>query len=360
MKKVINHPGFQIKKRFRSDLITRFLDQKSIPIDGLNIRHFFGGAILFLFCVQIFTGFLLQLYYVPTPNEAYKSIELINSEVEFGWLIRSIHRWSAHLMVIFLLLHLWTTFICGSYRSPREMTWISGCLMFALVLGICFFGYLLPWDERSFYASCAGMQIINKVPLIGSSLVNVIQGSTEFTENTLNHFSVFHTLLLPVLFFVMLVIHVYLIQIHGISEPASWRTTIDEKRKRRLRFFPDFFRRILIFWIILANVVILLALFFPSELGEEANRFVPAPLEIKPEWYFLFLYQTLKVMPGTVILFQGEFLTLILVFLGAVSILFLPFFDSNPDGSRRGKMARSFFLVFFIYIITMSIWGFLD
>jgi len=360
MKKVINNTGNQLKKRFRSDLFIRFIDKKTVPVDGLNIKHFFGGAILFLFIVQVFTGFLLQLHYVPTLKEAYKSIELLTSEVEFGWLIRSIHSWSAHLMVIFLLLHLWTAFISGSYRSPREITWISGCLMFALVLAICFFGYLLPWNERSFYATCAGMQIINKLPLIGAGMVNVVQGAGEFTETTLSRFSVFHTLLLPGIFFIVLVFHIYFIQVHGISEPPSWRRISDEKLKRRLPFFPDFFRRILIFWIILANVVILLALFFPLELGEEANRFVPAPLEIKPEWYFLFLYQTLKVMPATVFIFSGEILALSLVFFGAVFILLLPLFDKNPEQIRPGKLVRLFVLVFFIYIVTMTIWGFLD
>jgi cytochrome b6 len=351
--------SLHIKERFGINRLSGFFQQKSIPVDGLNIKHLFGGAILFLFFLQVITGLLLLLYYVPTLKHAYESMELLTSEVEFGWLIRSVHSWSAHLMVIFLLLHLGTTFFSRSYQSPREMTWISGCFLFFLILAICFFGYLLPWNERSFYSMSAGMQIINKLPLVGSSMVHLIQGSREFTESTLGRFSVLHTLWLPGLFFIFLSFHLYLIQAHGIKEPLSWKHITDEKLKRRLPFFPDFFRRILLFWIILANVLLFLALFFPSELGEPANRFVPAPVQTRPEWFFLFLYQTLKVMPARVLFFPGENLALTLLLLGALFVVLLPFIDRGPVSLKSGKRARLFVVAFFVTMVVMTIWSFL-
>jgi cytochrome b6 len=359
MIKTIKNRTFQIKERFGSSLISGFLQQKSVPADGLNIKHLFGGAILFLFVLQVITGFLLQLYYVPTLKGAYKSVELIMSEVEFGWLIRSIHIWSAHFMVIFLLLHLGTAFFSRSYQSPREITWISGCTLFALILSICFFGYLLPWNERSFYSMSAGIQIIGKLPLVGSGMVHFIQGSGQFTESTLNRFSVFHTMLLPGLFFIILIFHIYLIQAHGIMEPVSWKNFTDEKLKCRLPFFPDFFRRILLFWIILANGLLLMALFFPSELGEQANRFLPAPLHTKPEWFFIFIYQTLKVIPSWLIFFPGENVALTILLVGFLFVVLLPLFDNGPAPRKTGKYARILVMVFFIYILVMSIWSFL-
>jgi quinol-cytochrome oxidoreductase complex cytochrome b subunit len=174
---------------------------------------------LFLFLVQIVTGILLSLYYKPSPDQAFESVRAIMTEIDFGWLIRSAHSWSANLLVAVLLLHLLTAFMMRAYRRPREMTWISGVLLLGLFMAFGFSGYLLPWNQLAFFATRVGTAIVGQIPVIGNQLLLLARGGEDVTGDTLARFYALHVVILPMLAFVLLAIHLFLVQKHGMSVP---------------------------------------------------------------------------------------------------------------------------------------------
>ena len=150
MRRIREAIGDWINDRFDLSGVTKFLAKKTVPIHGHSIWYYFGGMALFLFVVQVLTGILLLLYYRPTAEAAYESVQFIMTEVSFGWLIRSVHSWSANVLVAILFIHLFSTAFMRAYRKPRELTWITGVLLFFVMLTFGFSGYLLPWNELAF------------------------------------------------------------------------------------------------------------------------------------------------------------------------------------------------------------------
>ena len=147
--------------------------------------YYLGGVTMFFFIVQVITGVLLLMYYQPGEATAYESIRFLTTKVPFGWLIRSMHSWSAHLMIISLVLHMFSTMMLKAYRPPRELTWVSGYLLFLLTLGFGFSGYLLPWNKLAYFATTVGTNIVQSVPLLGDWLLEVLRGGQDVTINTL-------------------------------------------------------------------------------------------------------------------------------------------------------------------------------
>lgn len=193
--------------------------QRPVPPHVSNWMYCLGGIAFFFAMVQGITGVLLALYYRPTPEGAYDSILLIMNEVRFGWLIRSMHSWAATLMVVFAVLHLIRVFVTGSYKPPRELNWIAGVLLGVLTLAFGYTGYLLPWDQRAFWASTVGTDIAGSVPLIGGTILYLLRGGTEVTALTLTRFYAAHMLILPVGFMVVLAAHFVMIHRQGIAGP---------------------------------------------------------------------------------------------------------------------------------------------
>jgi len=191
------------------------------PVPKHAIRWYFclGGITFALFLIQGVTGILLSLYYKPTPEQAYESILFIMNNVQFGWLIRSIHSWSASLMIAFCVAHMLRVFITGSYKNPRELNWIAGVVLLLLTLAFGFTGYLLPWDQKALWGSTVGSEILGVVPLIGEALLKLLRGGMEITGLTLTRFYGIHMLVLPVLAFVFLAVHFVIIRRQGISGP---------------------------------------------------------------------------------------------------------------------------------------------
>jgi quinol-cytochrome oxidoreductase complex cytochrome b subunit len=191
------------------------------PVPKHAIRWYFclGGITFALFIIQGVTGILLSLYYKPTPNEAYESILFIMNNVRFGWLIRSIHSWSATLMIAFCVAHMLRVFVTASYKNPRELNWIAGVVLLLLTLAFGFTGYLLPWDQKALWGSTVGSEILGVVPLIGEALLKLLRGGLEITGLTLTRFYGIHMLVLPVLAFIFLGVHFVIIRRQGISGP---------------------------------------------------------------------------------------------------------------------------------------------
>jgi len=188
------------------------------PVPGwINYFYCFGGITFTLFIVQVLTGLLLSMHYAPSEAEAYLSIQRLHQVVPLGKLLRSTHHWAANLMVVMVLLHMLRVFITGSYKNPRELNWVAGALLFAMTLAFGFTGYLLPWDQKAYWATVVGTNMLGSVPFIGPQCAAVVQGGTEVTGQTLLRFYSMHMLWLPVLTVFLLWVHFHILRRVGIS-----------------------------------------------------------------------------------------------------------------------------------------------
>ena len=347
-----------IKKWFDERLplqtIAEVAREKEIPLHRQTIWYYFGGMTLFLFTVQVVTGILLLLYYRPNSESAFESVQFIITEVQFGWLIRSIHSWSANLMIATLFIHMFSVYFMKSYDRPRDLTWVSG--VFLLFVAICFgfSGYLLPWNKLAFFATKVGTEIAGVVPVVGRPMLRFLRGGDDVTGATLTRFFGFHVAILPATATALIAVHVLLVQLHGMHVPAKY-----EGQARRMKFFPNFLLRDLIGWILAIAVLAALAAIFPWELGEKADAFAPAPAGIRPEWYFLFMFQTLKYLPAKILMFDGEVVGILAFGLGAFVWLIIPFLDRTDSHPRRRMVFTIFGIVVVLYIAVFTIIGYL-
>jgi quinol-cytochrome oxidoreductase complex cytochrome b subunit len=190
------------------------LDRK---VPKVNWWFTLGSASLFLFAIQVVTGIMLTVYYVPTPDAAYNSILYIMNGVAFGWLIRGIHHWGASLMVFIVFIHMLRTFFYGAYKYPRELTWLTGVVLLLATLGMGFTGYLLPWNQRAYWATTVGTSIAETVPIIGPFINDVLRGGTDLSAVTLARFFSVHIWWLPLIIAGMIGLHIYMVIRLGIS-----------------------------------------------------------------------------------------------------------------------------------------------
>lgn len=343
-----------LDERFGLSGFNKFLKEKKIPQHKHSIWYYTGSAILLFFAIQVITGFILVFYYNPTLEEANKSVGRIMAEIPFGWIIRSVHSWSASFMIAFVFVHLLSIWITKSYRKPREMTWMSGIFLLVLTLASGFTGYLLPWDDLSLAATKVGTDIPRSIPVIGIWGTKLLRGGEDITGDTLTRFFGFHVSIVPVLLIIILAVHIYLIQKHGMSLPLA-----AERKKERiteLPFWPNFVYREMIVWIILVGILFSVAVFLPPSLDKAADLMAPAPEGIKPEWYFLFLFQTLKIFPSKILFITGDTLAVLMIFLGIILLFFLPLIDNKP-AERKGKIITIAAYVFILYAVGMTVWS---
>lgn len=190
------------------------LDRK---VPKVNWWYTLGSASLFLFVMQAVTGIFLTVYYVPSPDHAYDSIQYIMNGVTFGWLIRGIHHWGASLMVLVVFIHMLRTFFLAAYKFPREVTWLTGVMLLLATIGMGFTGYLLPWNQRAYWATTVGTEIVGTVPLVGDFLLGVLRGGTDLSAVTLARFFSVHIWFLPAIIAGLIGTHLYLVVRIGIS-----------------------------------------------------------------------------------------------------------------------------------------------
>jgi len=195
-------------------IYTTVLDRK---VPKVNWWFTLGSASLFLGLLQGITGILLSVYYVPTPDHAYDSITYIMTGVQFGWLIRGLHHWGASLLILTAFIHMLRVFFYGAYKYPREFTWITGVVLLIGALGMGFTGYLLPWNQRSYWATTVGTEIAGTVPVVGNFILRVLRGGTDLSAVTLSRFYSLHIWFFPALIITAVLIHLYLIIRLGIS-----------------------------------------------------------------------------------------------------------------------------------------------
>jgi cytochrome b6 len=350
--------GKWLDDRYQLRNLTEFLRHKSVPMSPHFIWYYFGGVTLFLFLVQVTTGILLLLYYQPGEATAHESVKFLLAEVKFGWLMRSVHSWSANLMVGAAFIHMFSVFFTRAYKPPRELTWVSGFILLALALAFGFSGYLLPWDELAFFATKVGTDIVGVLPWIGDFMLLLLRGSEDVTGATLTRFFGIHIAVLPGIFTLVLALHLIQITRQGMSEPAEWKHQPPKDRKY-MPFFPNFMFRDLLLWLVVLNVLVVLAVLFPWELGPKADPFSPAPAGIRPEWYFIFMFETLKLLPAHILFLEGELVGIL--FFGAAGLLWLlvPFIDRRADAGKSSIWLFRLGIVAVAYIVIMTLKGYI-
>ena len=335
---------------------------------NINGWYSLGSILLFAFALQVATGMLLLVYYVPDAEKAFQSVNHIMNGVPYGWLIRLIHAVGSNTMIAVLILHMLSTLVMGSYKSPRELNWITGFLLFSLVQGISLTGYLAPWSQLSFWATTVATNSVSALPVAGPGMVEFLRGGKLVGPSTLGRFFALHVAFLPLVIGVVIAVHVFLLKRTGISTPPFGRSETKnawqgesyryESHPGGIPFFPDFalhdLSSILIYLAVLFGVV-----FFWPTMPFTPDAFVPAdpfrtPAHIKPEWYFLANYQTLKILPN-------ELLGLTVQGVAMTFLALIPFMDRS---SERHPMKRPLFLGLVVAGIVLwvglSVWGHLS
>ena len=349
-----------IEERVDVEPLRQFIRHKMVPLHRHSYWYYLGGMALFLYMVQVVTGILLLLYYQPSESNAFESVRFIMTQVRFGWLIRSVHAWGANLLIALAFAHMFSTFFLKAYRKPRELTWVSGVVLLFLMLGFGFSGYLLPWNTLSFFATMVGTNIVGVLPFIGEFLLRFLRSGDSVSEATLTRFFGFHVAVLPMVTAFLLLLHLWLIQKQGMSVPLGVEAECRQRgtSPRKIPFFPDFMLRDLMGWYLVLGVLGWLATLYPWELGVKADPFASAPPGIKPEWYFLFTFQTLKYIPAKILAFDGEVLGILAFGLGGLLWLLIPFLDWNQSSGRMSRIIQRAGIWIVIYILIMTAVGY--
>ena len=338
--------------------VRHFVAEKGVPIHTQKIWYYLGGMTLFLFMVQVASGILLLLYYRPSADEAYESVQFIVTQVEFGWLIRNIHSWSANLLILALFAHLFSVFFLKAYRKPRELTWITGVLLFFVMLGFGFSGYLLPWNELAFFATKVGTGIAGAVPIVGGPLMRFMRGGDDVTGATLSRFYALHVAILPAITTLLVAAHLLLVQRQGMSVPIPLAQRIKRgERIKQMPFFPDYILRDVLLWYVAIALLAALAAFYPWELGRKADAFAPVPPGIRPEWYFLAMFHTLKLLPSHILGIEGEVVGVVVFGIAAGALLFVPFLDRRAAREEPGRLFTAIGISALLYLVVFTIIG---
>jgi cytochrome b6 len=249
-------------------------------------------------------------------------------------------------------------FFLKSYRKPRELTWLSGILLLFLMLGFGFSGYLLPWDELSFFATKVGTGIAGAVPVVGRFTLRLLRGGDDVTGATLSRFYGLHVAVLPAVTTALVALHLLFVQRQGMSVPLSVERTLKPgERLPQMRFFPNYILRDVLAWYVVLAVLAALAAFYPWELGTKADPFAVVPPGIRPEWYFLAMFHTLKLLPSHVLGVEGEHLGVVAFGMAALFLILVPFLDRRAS---RGEPSRTFTVLAvlgLVYLVTFTIIG---
>lgn len=343
-------PGLRtwLNRRTGLDSLMRHALDEPIP-GGARFAYIFGSGLLFIFVSQIVTGIFLALYYVPSADHAHTTVAYITKQVTGGSFLRSLHAYGASAMVVVLLLHLSQTYIYGAYKGRREILWLSGCILFGLVLGMAFTGYLLPWDQRAYFATAVGTNAASEVPLIGETLKRLMRGGADMGTLTISRFFVAHVFLIPACIFALLASHIFLFRKAGAAGPVD-EDPFHPIQKAEL-FYP---RQVLMDLSLTALLIIglgIISFLMPMPLGPPANpadtQFVP-----RPEWYYLSVFQWLKYWHGRASVIGILVIPSILV----IGVLALPFLDRSVERRPwKRPIAMGAYVFVFVCLVGLAL-----
>ena len=309
-------------------LVAEGLDEP-VP-GGARVRYVFGSVLTYLFMQQVVLGILLATYYSPSASDAWASTAYIQDQVAAGWFLRGLHHHGSSAMVVVTILHLMQVVIAGAYRKPREFNWWTGLLMGGLVLGFALTGYLLPWDQKGYWATQVATGIMGTVPG-GEPLQHTLQGGDQYGNLTITRFYALHVFVLPISLAALLGAHLYLFRRHGVTPPAS--LSEEELKAKTAPFWPN-----QLFIDVVAMAVTGAGLVWLTYSTHGAELFAPADpasnFVARPEWYFLFLFQLLKYFEGPLSIIA----TVIVPGACATFLFALPFLDRAPSRKPRQRM----------------------
>lgn len=324
--------------------VRKNLDEPMPP--GVGWWQTLGNLLMTLLAFQFLTGFALAMYYSPSPETAHASVNHINSAVPLGNFVRGLHVWGSTLIVVVLVLHTLRVFFWGSYKRPRELTWLIGVLIFQVILGFSFTGYLLPWDQKAYWATVVGTRIAATVPVIGDDLLLLVRGGPEVGSLTLTRFYALHVMLLPAALLGLMGLHLYLVRRHHIAGPVV------PQRGRPKPFYPDQLFKDAVVQLLGVGLLVYLALAFRPALEAIAD---PTRVDFspRPEWYFLGLYELLKIMPAG----YEVFATVVIPTGVSLGMVFLPWLDrgdSRHPARRQWVIVTGVAIILFIGILTLK------
>ena len=299
----------------------------------------FGSVAVFLFLTQAFTGALLAFNYAPTPGDSYNSLRYILTELTAGRLIRGLHHWGASMMIAVVVLHMAQVFLYGAYKKPREATWIAGVVLLLVTLAYGLTGYLLPWDNRAYWGTVVATQIAGQAPLAGPYLTRLLGGGGAVGVVTFARFYGMHVLLLPPATLLLIAVHVYLVRKHGVAPVPG------DERLPRKKFYPEqvFKDTVAIFAAFAILFVMAAAVRVPLEQLADPTDTAYVP---RPEWYFLFLFQTLKMFTGPLEVVGS----VVLPGLAVMALILVPFIDRG----RMVKVTRRTFAFSFVALAAIG------
>ena len=342
-----------LDRRLDIAAIRKALVDRDVP-SNLTWWHTLGSATLAVFTVQVVTGIVLGMYYSPSPDHAYDSIRYLEQSVSSGALLRGVHHWGASAMVVLVLAHMIRVFSMGAYKYPRELNWVLGIVLLFVVLGFSFTGYLLPWDQKAYWATQVGTNIAGTTPFVGGFLVKLLRGGTQLGAATLTRFYALHVLLFPVVLGAFALLHLVQVIRQGIAprtavleqgppprtdDPAYaeyYRKQYASSKRSGVRFWPDIIAKDLVVATLVIVALVVLAKLSGAGLEPPADptdtTYIP-----RPEWYFLPFFQLLKLVPGSLesVVAVGVPAALVL------ALLALPFFDRRSIRSLRHRPAAA-------------------
>ena len=296
---------------------------------GARWRYVWGSTLTFTLAVQFITGIFLWMAYNPSSQTAWESVYYIQYEMTGGWLLRGIHHFTAQAMNILLVLHLMQVIIDGAYKAPREVNFWFGVGLLLLVLGLSLTGYLLPWDQKGYWATKVATNIMAITPVIGPALQKIVIGGADYGHHTLSRFFALHAGVLPGLIVLLLIVHIYLFRRHGL-------TAKQPLRRRDAPFWPDQVLKDAVACLAVLAVVLFLCV-WPRFTGSSGGADLGAPADpsepygaARPEWYFLFLFQFLKYFPGGTEIWGA----IIIPSLAMLIIVLMPIFGNWRLGHR--------------------------
>ncbi|MBF0506432.1 MAG: cytochrome b N-terminal domain-containing protein [Nitrospirae bacterium] len=337
-----------INERWPLSAVLRLAIDEEIP-GGSRFVYTDGSAVFLLFTLQAITGILQVLFYVPTVDHAYDSLNYLRTEVPFGWLIHGMHFWGANLMIVVLALHMTRAFIWGAYKKPRELVWLAGVLLLLVTMGFSFTGSPLTWDQHGYWAGEVGTSIAGTIPVVGDMQKRLLRGGEGMGQLTLSRFFALHTMVLPLLLVSAFGLHIIAFKVRGTVGP--W-----DALKRRLSgpFWPDQVYKDVLTGSAIFILLIFLSVFVPPVFWGPVDildtNYVP-----KPDWNFLFLYQVLKY-------FQGPLEPVGTVGVPTVIVLLfvtLPFTDRNPEKNPfRRPLVMLCGFIFAVTITALTLLGY--
>ena len=330
---------------------------KKLPSD-LGWSATLGSLCALIFVVEAVTGMLLAMYYNPSPDMAYTSINYIMNDVALGRVLRGIHHWGAGAMVVLVFVHMVTNFFSGNFKAPREVTWVIGVVLFLITLGLGFTGYLLPWDQKAYWATVVSSNIPRDIPIIGDFITRLMLGGDRVSGLTLTRFFATHMLVLPSLLVMCIVFHIYQVRLHGMAVHKASVTTgkkrVESHDDRIYRFYPEHLYRSSIAFVIVLAVIMLLAVYGHVPLEDPVGTIDESYLP-RPEWYYMWLFQMLTFFSGS-----SEIIGSLAIPIGGVLILFLmPWLSkSRLQGLADRPLATAVGVVGIVGVVYLTIMGF--